>query len=282
MGNTYIVLDCDYLCHRAKYALGGLSYKEDVTDVIFGFLKDLDVFKKRFKSSNFIFCFDSKTSLRKEIYPKYKANRKKYKEDLTKEEENVEKEFKRQVQRLRRRYLPLLGFRNILVQPGYEADDMIAQVCWYLPMKDNAIIISADQDLFQLVNQNVSVYDPRKQLLTTANRIKKIMGIGSRADFIDVKCITGCSTDNVKGIKGVGVVNATKYVNRQLSQDSKMYKKIVSLKGIKRAKRNLGLIGLPFKGAKPFVLKRDEPSAKGWREVCKQLGMKSIKTKMPF
>ena len=75
MSEKYLLLDCNYLCHRAKHSTGDLSYGGDATGVIYGFLKSLSGFQDFFNTSNFVFCWDSNTSKRKEIYPEYKANR---------------------------------------------------------------------------------------------------------------------------------------------------------------------------------------------------------------
>ena len=71
----WILLDCPYLCHRMKHTMGDLSFKGAATGIIYGFLKSLSGFQDLFRTSNFVFCWDSKTSKRKEIYPEYKANR---------------------------------------------------------------------------------------------------------------------------------------------------------------------------------------------------------------
>jgi len=68
----HIILDCNYLCHRAKHIFGDLTYDGNATGVIYGFLKSLSAFQDLFNTSNFVFCFDSRTSKRKEIYPNIK------------------------------------------------------------------------------------------------------------------------------------------------------------------------------------------------------------------
>ena len=76
MSEKNLILDSPYLCHRAKYMTGALSFGENATGVIYGFLKSLSGFQSLFNTSNFVFCWDSNTSKRREIYPEYKANRK--------------------------------------------------------------------------------------------------------------------------------------------------------------------------------------------------------------
>ena len=47
---------------------------------------------------------------------------------------------------------------------GYEADDLIATYSDIASkMNKNVIIVSSDKDLMQLVDQNITLFDPMKQ-----------------------------------------------------------------------------------------------------------------------
>ena len=97
-----------------------------------------------------------------------------------------------------------------------------------------------------------------------------------------MKALAGCSTDSVPGIKGVGEKTAIKYLKNELKESSKIYQRIISKEGWNIYKRNIELVKLPFTGTKIFKLKTDKLSATGWKEVVEQLGMKSIRERMPF
>src|SRR5262245_23520886 len=71
----WLVLDCDYLCHRAFHAMGRLSHEGSLTGVVYGFLRDVKNLQEQFDSSRLVFCFDCRKSLRNELYPDYKRGR---------------------------------------------------------------------------------------------------------------------------------------------------------------------------------------------------------------
>jgi DNA polymerase-1 len=275
--NRYLLLDCNYLAHRARYAYKDLSHKGSATGTTYGFLRELLFLMERFDTTNLIFCWDSKESKRREIYPEYKADRKKEKKEISKTEAEFEKDFHKQVRLLRRKYLPEIGFRNVFCQKGYEADDLIAIICQNLGKRDQAIIISADTDLYQLISSKVIQYNPHKKLVMTSKEFRRIFSMKPK-DFVKVKCIAGCPTDNVRGIYRVGTLTAISYLIGKINKKTKTYENIKN--GLKDVvKRNRPLVELPFKGIKMPEIVRDDISQQGWNAVTKRLGMKSIRWK---
>ena len=265
---TWLIFDCNYLCHRAKYAMGGLSFNGSATGVIYGFLKDIFYFQKYFQTRNIVFCWDYGKGLRENINQEYKRNRRE--KTYTDEELAFELEFRQQTKKLRKEYLSEIGFKNIFYQKGYEADDIIASVCLNSIGEDEAIIISADHDLYQLLSKKVSVYHPQRDVLMTRKKFKKLYKI-SPIKWHEVKALSGCSSDNVKGIKGIGEKTAIRYFLSDLKESSLAYKKIES--SIEKIYRtNLPLVKLPFSGTNIFKLQSDELSKSGWNNVSKTLG----------
>ena len=277
MIRRYLILDCNYLAHRAKHVFGDLSYKGSVTGVVYGFLKDLITLSERFNTQRFVFCWDSKTSKREEIYPLYKAHRRAI--EYTKEEQEFYKAFQSQMYLLRTEYLPTIGFKNIFHQEGYESDDIIAAIAkGIIPKLEEAIIVTADGDLFQCIRSNITMYNPATHKELTLSGFRKISRIHPKK-WAKVKAIAGCTTDNVKGIVGVGGKSAIAYLRGELKHSHYRYKNIkAGWKDI--VLRNRALVELPFKGTKTPKLIQDNISQKGWNKVTKKLGMKSIRFKI--
>src|SRR4051812_41445588 len=73
----FLVLDVSYMCHRIQHVAGHLEYDGSRTGVIFGFLRDLLLLRDYHNTENFVFCFDSRKSIRKKDAPHYKINRQK-------------------------------------------------------------------------------------------------------------------------------------------------------------------------------------------------------------
>jgi len=283
MNKKYLLLDCNYLCYRAKHTTGGLSHGGDATGVIYGFLKSLSGFQDTFNTSNFVFCWDSNTSKRKEIYPEYKANRER---EYTDEEIEFDKAFRNQMKKLRTTYLPMIGFKNVFIQRGYESDDILASIAFDFLLKTvfddgaEAVIISSDKDLYQCIAHNVSFYNPQTNKILTLQGFKKQYGI-KPCEWAMMKAIAGCTTDNVKGVKGVGEKTAIKYLKGGITTGRKVAS-IINADGRDVYYRNLPLVKLPMKGTQRFKLRQDDLSEHGWKQVIELLGMKSIRDRMPF
>jgi len=276
----WLIIDCNYLCHRAKHSMGGLSHGNTPTGIIYGFLKSIQALQDQFNTQHIIFCWDSKTSKRKDIFPDYKKKRANRYKDLTKKEIKFEKAFRHQMKMLRTKYLKLIGYKNNFVQAGYEGDDIMASITLNLKMNDEAILVTSDKDMYQLISPKVSFFNPSKGKLFTYQKFMQKYRMPTY-DWGSMKCLAGCTTDEVPGIKGVGEKTAIKYIRMDLKPTTKAYQRIVSKKGLRIEKRNRKLVVLPFDGVKNFKLRKDELSNKGWKKVIEELGMKSLRDKGP-
>ena len=276
MNETWLLLDCSYLCWRAFHSTGHLQYGADPTGVIYGFLKALKALQARFQTMRTVFAWDTPSpSKRAELYPAYKANR--LKESWTEKQREERNGVRWQMNELYAGIVPGLGYRNNLSEDGYEADDLIASVVKHsLPIGDNAVIVSADHDFYQLISDNVTVWHPGREgagvLMTTA-LLKSSLKVEPEK-WPMVKALAGCSSDNIPGVEGIGELTAIKYLNGQLMQASKAYQKAWHADEI--ISRNLLLVTLPFPGCPTFELEEDRLHPSFWREVCQEYGLDSL------
>jgi DNA polymerase I len=274
MADAWLIFDCDFLCHRAFHAMGSLSHAGEMTGVIYGFLRDLVHLREVHYTDRVVFAFDHGVSKRKQLLSTYKGNRL----PRTEEEESLRGELRRQINLLKRRYLPDLGFRNVFYEDGYEADDVIASVCRNsLPKGDVAIVVSADKDLYQLLEKDrVIVWDVIKKRPYTEEKFRKEYGVAP-AVWKQVKAIAGCNSDCVPGVRGVGDKTAAKFLAGNLPASRKTAQAISEFVLGGGFKRNLPLVRLPFKGCPTFELREDEYSEKNWNALADRLGMVSLK-----
>jgi len=277
MSRRWLLLDCNYLCHRAKHTTGELNYEGNATGVMYGFLKYLSTLQSEFSTTRFVFCWDSKTNKRKEIFPEYKAHRIQKEQNWSDEEIEFDRAFRKQMKKLRTTYLSMIGFKNVFIQKGYESDDVIASICLNLPVAEAAVIVSSDSDLYQLIRHNITLYNPHTSKILTLQGFKKKYGVLPK-DWAMLKAIAGCSSDNIKGVKGIGEITALKYLRGELTEGKKYTEIVCSI----AFNRYFPLVKLPFKGTHKFKLRRDKLSKQGWKQVTKLLGMRSIKDRMPF
>lgn len=269
MSNPWLLLDVSYLAWRSYYAFGNLSYNQIPTTVVFGVLREIMALREQFSTSRTAFCFDVGKPWRSLDCPEYKSGR---------EEDENRRAVREQLTKLRKDYLPSLGFQNILWQKGYEADDVIAKVIEDRP-KRTFIVVSADQDLFQLLRgERVLIWNPHKKIRWTQKSFEETYGISPDL-WADVKAIAGCSSDNIAGVRGIGEKTAIKFLSGRLAENSAAFKKIV--KGNKQWQRNLGLVRLPYPGMKPFTLKKDKTTPEKWKALIDRLGMKSLAKDIP-
>jgi len=275
----WLILDVHYLCHRAFHTTHGLTHNEKATGVVLQFLKSIASLKDELRSDRIAFCFEHPHLFRRDVYPTYKQKRKTV--ERTDEEKVAYQGLVLQISELQKRYLPKIGFKNIFASQGMESDDVMAEIAATYGKDDEVVLVTADHDLYQCLAPNVMIYNPQKQMLLTEEWFVNKYGIRP-GQWAVVKAIAGCLSDEVEGIRGVGEITALKYVRQELKHDSKVYKSIVSQEGRRIVRRNKQLVKLPYEGCPTPLLVDDKIDRKGWAEVCRLLGMKSIINNLPI
>ena len=93
-----------------------------------------------------------------------------------------------------------------------EADDIIARICFDCPTDDEIIVMTKDKDLFQLmVLPNIKIHDFTK--FYTVDDFKEEFGIEPH-QYLDLKALAGDSSDNIPGVKGIGLKTASKLLQK--------------------------------------------------------------------
>lgn len=272
MSRTWLILDCPGLCYQSFYAMPNLSHNGVDTAVVFGFLKTLEALQEQHQTSHVVFAFDEGISLRTQALPEYKANRRQKEKDDPNHAKIIQS-VRSQIVSLRDDYLPGLGFGNVLSAPGYEADDVIASVSGNLPVEnDEAIVVGSDGDFLQLLSGNVRIWNPRSGKMITLQSFTKEWGIRPK-QWAHVKALAGCSSDNIKGIAGIGEVKAVKFIRGDITK-GKDFDKIMH--GWDLLARNYPLVRLPYDGTPVFCLRKDDVTREKWVELAKRLGMTSL------
>lgn len=190
---------------------------------------------------------------RKEVFPEYKANRKK--EEKTEEDNQWMSEFIGQANILYES-LPLFGVKCYR-KKGWEGDDLIYALSDAIIDKfpeDIVVIISTDEDFHQLVTDSIHLYSPTKQVLYNAENYEELMGIKQEL-FLTYKILKGDSSDGIPGIPGIGEKIGKSLVNTYGDLDhllasrddlmkSKRTAKIFTSEGLQTLSRNNQLINL--------------------------------------
>lgn len=180
---------------------------------MYGFLRSLGALVRDINPTRVLCVFDGKgsTTNRKAIDPNYKANRKITRITNWELFDNKEQELAsigNQVDRLKD-YLGCLPIQ-ILELEKLEADDIIAFVAQQYSTRNKLVtIVSSDKDFLQIIQPNIEIYSPiKKETITVQNVVEKL-GVHP-TNYLTVKAILGDDSDNLKGVKGIGLKTLTK------------------------------------------------------------------------
>lgn len=203
-----LLLDGMNLAFRAFYGMPDLRRADGLpTGALHGWVRTLWMLEDLEHPDHMLAFFDLGPPARHEaILKEYKANRTECPEDL-------EKQFP-----WLRQLSLALGY-GALERYGVEADDLIASAVRELHSMGHAIIIvSADKDLGQLVQERVWQLNPPptanpklgwKRL--DASGVAEKFGVPP-AQIPDLLALTGDASDNIPGIDGVGYKTAAKWL----------------------------------------------------------------------
>ncbi|WP_339046631.1 DNA polymerase I [Candidatus Mesenet endosymbiont of Agriotes lineatus] len=193
---TLTIIDGYGFLFRAYYVLPGLSTTSGLPiGGVYGFINML----LKYLTGYLVIAFDTgEKNFRHEIYHGYKANRQKPPEDLMP-----------QFAILREAVSAFnLNCEEVI---GYEADDVIATLAkTYSKYDDLKItVVTADKDLFQLIDEKVSVFDPMKNKHIKEEDVIAKFGVGPDK-LLDLLALTGDASDNIPGVLGIGIKTAAK------------------------------------------------------------------------
>ena len=193
---------------RAFYSLPPLT-REDGTPVnaVLGFCNMLHALSQDIPYDAMVVLFDTKhPTFRHDLFPDYKANR-----DAPPEELVPQFALIREATRA-------FGFPAI-EQAGFEADDLIATYARIAVEQDWEVnIVSSDKDLMQLVRPNVALIDPKTMKTVGPKEVQAKFGVLPER-VIDVQALAGDSTDNVPGVRGIGIKTAAQLISEYGSLD---------------------------------------------------------------
>lgn len=280
-----LILDCNGLAYAAKFSTAHLSFAAQRTGIIFGFFKQVLTLADTFQTGQFVFCWDSKRNIRKAAFPGYKDKRHELPADPVKaaqEKAELEALFA-QISLLRDEILPKMGFRNVFHVDGFEADDAIAYVVQEYDLPGGFVIVSADEDLYQLL-EYAPLYKWRAKTFYNKNDLKNEYHLTHPSDWAYAKALAGCASDTVPGIPGVGLKTACKYIMDIKLPASKL-EAITGPEGKIAYRRNLPLVKLPheeFPGVRLVSPAKERFVTGDLVKIFQKYGMKSFVDGRPW
>jgi 5'-3' exonuclease len=191
-----------------------LSDHGDHVGGVSGFLTSIGYAIKLLRPTRVIVVFDGKggSQRRRDIYPEYKNNRKMsvrvnraYEEmsDPQTEQDAMINQMVKLIDFLRSLPVTVVSIDYI------EADDAIAYISTQMYPNAKITIMSGDKDFYQLINERVNVWSPIKKKIYGIQDVINEYGVHP-TNFVYYRVLEGDSSDNIDGVKGVGLKTAIK------------------------------------------------------------------------
>ena len=167
----------------------------ELTNAVFGFTSMLLNVIRDEDPDYTIVAFDTGRTFRHDEYAEYKAHRARMPQELAD-----------QMDRIRQ----IVEAMNIPIAEaeGFEADDVLGALAHQAAGQGlSTLIVTGDSDLFQLINPDVRVLLAGRRSSDTRvydeDSVRQRYGLEPK-QLVDFKALTGDSSDNIPGVRGVG------------------------------------------------------------------------------
>lgn len=219
----FLLIDGNSVLFRAFYATSYAGMMQTsfgaYTNAVYAFANMLNKALNLIKPDYCCVAFDKgKHTFRHDLSPDYKGGRKETPDEL-------KEQFLTVREMLKAYNIKYLEYDSI------EADDIIGTLAKKYNIE--TCIFSSDHDLFQLIDSSTTVYCMKKGMSEIARldeaALKSEYGL-KPYQIIDYKGLAGDSSDNIKGVEGVGDKTAVKLLETYDTCEA-IYKHIDEIKG---------------------------------------------------
>ncbi|MCR5331332.1 MAG: DNA polymerase I [Lachnospiraceae bacterium] len=263
------------------------SHNGVYTNAIFGFMRTLMKILKEQKPSHLAVAWDlTRDTFRRKLYPEYKANRSETAEPL-------KDQFA-----LCQEILEKIGVKQFMSNE-YEADDYCGTLSKLFENEIPVRILTKDHDYLQLASDRTNIWMlhsnakkadelfkkygiakdgsvPEKCFNLTPELIKKEFGVEPES-IADLKGLQGDTSDNIKGVPGVGPATAVALIDRYKTVEA-LYEAIdglddAGLKQLAASWKDIGIARSPI----ARLIKEDETELAGKKAAFLSKQLATIK-----
>ncbi|MDR2115750.1 MAG: DNA polymerase I [Planctomycetaceae bacterium] len=275
------ILDAHGILYQLFHALPPMnSLQGEPVAAVYGFTRDLFSLLEKHQP-DYLFCaFDMPgPTFRVEIYDQYKANRTAMPDDLR----------------------PQIGFTREIIEAmgvlplgvsGFEADDILATIAKMVAEQGgHCVLVTSDKDCRQLINEQVSLFNLRKQSFYRAKELFDDWGIKPE-QVVDFQALVGDATDNIPGVPLIGSKIATELLNKFGTLEN-IFEHVSEITGKKRQENIKNNKELALMSRQLVRLRNDVPIEIDWtinkykgidneklRELFYRFGFKSLFSKI--
>ena len=191
MSSKLCLIDGSSLLYRSFYGVRPLSTSAGVpTHAIYGMCRTLKKLIDELQPTHMVLVWDTKgPTFRHETFTEYKATRQAPPSDLLTQKKAI------------MTFADTVGITQISKQ-GYEADDLLYALATD-KLCEETIVVTGDKDLHQMLTPEISIYDPFKRKIITAESFEEERGFAPKHLML-YHSLLGDASDNIPGVKGVG------------------------------------------------------------------------------
>lgn len=274
-----LLIDGPYLAYRAYFAMPGLTDAQGrPSGALFGFLQSLLKVLAEQPAEYVAVAWDPARTFRHDLSAEYKATREKMDQDLL-------AQLSWMVEAVQ-----LLGIAS-LERDGYEADDLMASLATQAARQGvESVLVAADKDLAQVVSERVTLAPPSKsgeaKTPLRPREVEEKFGVPPER-MVDWQALVGDSSDNIRGIPGVGPKRATDLLKKYGDLETVLARGPQEEKG--KVAEALGLHAAAARRARALValrtdlalgpvdsLRRRPVDAGRMREFCRAHGFETL------
>ena len=182
-----------------------MTSKGQPTNAVYGFTQTLRKILSEHRPDYIVMAYDSKgPTFRHEMHEEYKGTRPPMPDELSSQIPLI------------KQMVEAFNVASLELQ-GYEADDIIATVVEQArrlsdqpPLQIS--VVTGDKDMYQLIDDNTSVFDYAKDRFIREAEVHAKFGVGP-THVVDMLGLAGDKSDNIPGVAGIGVKTAAKLIN---------------------------------------------------------------------
>ena len=221
--NNLLIIDANNLSYRWLQRPNYANFGPD-------FISTIQSLSKSYEAARTIVCFDfGKSYYRMDMHEEYKGTRKKPQdEDEIKKYEDFFAVLND---------LPDQLDEEVLKFRGVEADDILAWITQNVSERyEHTWVVSSDRDLYQLVDDNVSIFNIFGRREVTVESLRDDFNV-SPSEYMLSRIIEGDKSDNILGIEGIGPKRAQTLAREHKTLDALI--EALPLKGKSKYIQNL-------------------------------------------
>ena len=205
------IIDGSSFLYRAFYALKPMHTPQGVpVGAVYGFCRIIKKLVDTFDPTHFVIAWDSPGATeRHALFTAYKATRQAMPLELRSQKDLI-KQFAHEI-----------GIYQA-EQPGIEADDIMHSLAQdFSKAGFDAVLVTTDKDLGQIITETITIYDAFKEEVLDAAKFEARYGFApTKLPFYFA--LVGDSSDNIPGVAGIGEKTATDLV-KQFASLADMY-----------------------------------------------------------